>query len=146
MVKINELAGKNTVGKIQSTLINNPTCMLISSLNMINPSVCPMTVKTIEGNNAIWFLSHKLSEHYNNIKNNNNVLLTFVNNTDKEYLSISGQGFHFDTKEVIDALWDEQDVKWYENGKKDEHIVALKVVINDAYYWDTCEQKSILVE
>ncbi|WGH75377.1 pyridoxamine 5'-phosphate oxidase family protein [Tenacibaculum tangerinum] len=145
MEKIDDLAGSNAVEKIQSILINNPTCMLVSSLDMSNPSVCPMTVKTIEDEGAIWFLSDKHSEHYKNIREGGKVLLIFANNTDEEYLSISGDGMHYDEKKVIDALWDEQDAQWYENGRETDCIVALKVVISDAYYWDTTEQKTVKV-
>lgn len=141
----NDLVDKNAIEKIQSILINTPTCMLISSLSDPNPPVCPMTVKTIDDSGALWFLSNKKSEHYINIEKDNDLLLTFTNNTDKQYLSITGKGIHYESKEIIDELLTQQDLKYnaYKNNKAS--IVVLKVIIDKAYYWDIDLQKSISI-
>ncbi|NNC70920.1 MAG: pyridoxamine 5'-phosphate oxidase family protein [Flavobacteriaceae bacterium] len=142
MEEIKDLAGNDAINKLKSILVNNPTCMLISAMNIKHPSVCPMTVKTIEDNGDIWFLSYKDSEHYENIQKDPNVLLTFANDIDQQYLSITGNGVHSDSEELINILWDDSDKQWYANGRNDENIVVLKVAINDAYYWDQTEQRS----
>ena len=59
MEKIEDLSGNAAVKKLQNIIINNSTCMLISAMGIKHPSVCPMTVKTIENNGDIWFLSYK---------------------------------------------------------------------------------------
>lgn len=142
MDTIKDLEGQSAIEKIQALLVNTSTGMLISSLQFKNPSVCPMTVKTVDEQGNIWFLTHKESEHYKNIEENNRVLLTFASEVENEYLSITGEAHHTDDSKVIDVLWDEDDEKWYDNGREDENVAVLKVSVEDAYYWDSYEQKS----
>ena len=61
---------------------------------------------------------------------------------ENQYLSITGQAAHVHDKKIIDAIWEDGDQRWYENGRNDENVVALKITIEDAYYWDEYEQKS----
>ncbi|WP_047789240.1 pyridoxamine 5'-phosphate oxidase family protein [Tenacibaculum mesophilum] len=140
-MKKNDLVDKNAIERIQSILINTPTCMLISSLSKPNPSICPMTVKTIDNDGALWFLSDKESEHYKNIEKDNDLLLTFTNNTDKQYLSIRGKGIHYESKGIIDKLLSQQDLK----NNNVHTIIILKVIINSAYYWDVNLKKSVTI-
>ncbi|HKJ06254.1 MAG TPA: pyridoxamine 5'-phosphate oxidase family protein [Flavobacteriaceae bacterium] len=142
METIKNFEGKSAIEKIQALLVNTSTGMLISSLQFKNPSVCPMTVKTVDEQGNIWFLTHKNSEHYNNIEENNRVLLTFSSEVENEYLSITGEAFHTDDAKVIDVLWDEADGQWYKNGREDKNVAVLQVRVEDAYYWDSYEQKS----
>ncbi|MDY0780121.1 pyridoxamine 5'-phosphate oxidase family protein [Tenacibaculum sp. IB213877] len=145
MDTVKDLDGKNYVEKIKSLLINNPKCMLIVPLDSQRTCVCPMNVKSIDENGNIWFLSHKESEHFEVIQEKGDVLLTFANYTDKEYLSITGVGVHYDSKDLIDKFWDNEDVQCFKKGKNDSDIVALKVSVVNAYCWDITEQKSIAI-
>ncbi|WP_412560900.1 pyridoxamine 5'-phosphate oxidase family protein [Winogradskyella sp. MIT101101] len=135
-MKTNDLKGDDAIKKIKSIIERNPIAMLVADLKMDSPTVCPMTVKGMDGKGILWFLSTKDSDHYKSIEEDQRILLTFSNESNHEYLSVTGLASHVSSKTVIDTLWKDEDAKWYHNGRDDDNVVALKVGIVDAYYWD----------
>lgn len=138
-MKTNDLSGEAAILKIKAMIERNPIAMLVADLKLDSPTVCPMTVKGIDANGVLWFLSTRDSDHYRSIESDPKLILTFSNESEEQYLSVSGLGSHITTKTIIDAMWRDQDAKWYDNGREDFNVVALKVDITDAYYWDSFE-------
>ena len=144
-MKTNDLNGEAAILKIKAIIERNPIAMLVADLKLDSPTVCPMTTKGIDDNGALWFLSTKDSDHYRSIQKDAKVLLTFSNESEEQYLSVTGLGSHVTTNTVIDAIWSDGDAKWYDDGREDSNVIALKVDIVDAYYWDSFE-KNIIAE
>lgn len=142
-MKTKDLSGDAAILKIKAMIERNPIAMLIADFKLKSPTVCPMTVKGIDEQGVLWFLSTKASEHYTSIEGDSKVLLTFSNESDQQYLSVTGLGSHINTTTVIDAIWSEKDAKWYDNGREDDNVVALKVDITDAFYWDNFEKVDV---
>lgn len=129
--------------KIKSIVEDSKTGMLVTKIGEKPLNAVPMYTKQVDDHGALWFLSRSDSEHNRNIKDDREVQLLYCNNADKEYISIFGEAFIETNKEVLDELYSKIDDAWFEQGKDDPALTAIKVNPSEAYYWDNKSNKYI---
>ncbi|APG60321.1 pyridoxamine 5'-phosphate oxidase family protein [Christiangramia salexigens] len=129
--------------KIKSLVEDIKTGMLITDLDTKPLSAIPMSAKKVDDHGAIWFLSRSDSEHNKNIEKDSEVQLLFCDNPDKEYISIYGEAFIETNSQVLDDLYSKIDDAWFEEGRDDPKLTAIKVNPKEAFYWDTKSNKYI---
>lgn len=112
-------------------------CMFITKLNDPSPTNSrPMGIQECDEQGNLWFISSKESHKNFQIENDNDVQLYFMNNSNSEYLSITGNAFIYDDRATIEDKWSEMANAWFD-GKEDPDVSIIRVRPTEIYYWDT---------
>jgi len=96
----------------------------------------PMGLQECDKEVNLWFIRSKESRKNIQIENDNKVQLYFMNSSDYEYLSITGEAFIYDDKATIENKWSEVANAWFD-GKDDPDVSIIRVSPSEVYYWDT---------
>lgn len=136
------LTSKDAKEKMISMVNDIKFTMMLTALDSQPISAVPMTTKKVDDNGSIWFLSGLNSDHNSNILKSKNTQLLYSKPTDKEFISIYGTASVETDKAVLEDLYSKQDDTWF-TGLDDPNLTAIKFVPQEAYYWDTKENKYI---
>ena len=124
IVKLKELSEKARI------------CMFVTNLDKLPSNSRPMSLQECDEEGNLWFISSKESNKNMEIEADSKVQLYFMNNGDSEYLSIFGKAFIYDDKDTIEDKWSIFANAWFD-GKEDPNVSIIRVLPNEAYYWDT---------
>lgn len=105
------------------------------------PHSIPMSRQEVDDEGNIWFLFSAQNESYQHLIKNNKVSITFADIKSYQFLSINGIGEVSKDAARIDKYWNNMIGAWFEKGKEDPNIRVLKVVMNEAHYWDNKTNK-----
>ncbi|MDB5261599.1 MAG: ral stress protein [Adhaeribacter sp.] len=112
------------------------TAMLVTAESDGTLRARPMQTLKFEGN-YLWFLTSSDSAKSQEIRNESHVNLTYAQESDKLYVSVSGIATISRDRQKIEELWSAPFKAWFPEGKEDPNIVVLRVEITQAEYWDT---------
>ena len=89
---------------------------------------------------AIWFLtdSHSSKSQHLGVVN-----LSFSDESNGTYVSISGHGELIADRQRIESLWTAFAKPWFPDGVESSNLAALKIVANNAEYWDAPHSKMV---
>ncbi len=96
----------------------------------------PMASQVSDFDGDLWFLSRQQSGTVNEIEHGSRVSLTYVNNDRHAYVALSGRAELSKSREKINELWKPIDAAWFPQGKDDPDMIAIKVTIEEAEYWE----------
>lgn len=131
------LFNAEAIEKLKELSEKAKTCMFITNLKSTSPQNSrPMGLQECDKEGNLWFISSKESRKNLQIELDNNVQLYFMNNSDHEYLSITGEAFIYDDKATIEAKWSPIANAWFD-GKEDPDVSIIRVSPGEVYYWDT---------
>jgi general stress protein 26 len=143
MGDIKNLANVDAVKKIREIAKDANICMFITDLSTLPLSGRPMATQEVDDDGNIWFMSAKNSDKNNEIENDDRVQLFYSHTGNYEYLSIYGIAAIVHDRAKIEELWTPMAKTWFKAGKDDPHISLIKVTPEDAYYWDTKNNKMV---
>ena len=110
-------------------------CLMATNLGA-NPShAIPMSTKEVCDQGNIWFLSHKNSQHNENIVANPNTELYYGKPGAMEFLTVFGEASISTDRAMIDKLYGKSDDTWFD-GIDDPNVTVIKVTPKDAHYWE----------
>jgi len=136
------LQNREAVEKLKEMVNHIDICMLSTFPKQQEyPHSIPMSQQAIDNEGAIWFLFSTESESYRHLLENKKVSVTFSDPRDYKFLSINGIAEVFNNDVLIDKYWNQYAEAWFEKGKEDPHIRILKVVPQEAHYWDKKNNK-----
>lgn len=136
------LTSKEALEKM-TTLVNDiKFAMLLTALDTQPISAVPMTTKKVDEQGDIWFLSGLNSDHNTNIVKSSKVQLLYSDPGDMEFISIYGEASISTDKAVLEELYNKKDDTWF-TGVDDPNLTALKIVPQEAYFWDTKDNKYV---
>lgn len=141
-MSIENLTSKEALDKMTSMVNDIKFTMLLTDLKSQPISAVPMTTKKVDEQGDIWFLSGMNSDHNSNILNSPEVQLLYSDPSDMEFISIYGRATVITEKNILKDLYDKKDDAWF-TGTDDPNLTAIKVVPEEAYYWDTKDNKYI---
>ena len=128
--------------KLKELIDDIEVAMMVTDLDARPLNAIPMTTKKVDKQGNIWFLSLKTSEHNQHLAVNKQIQLLYSDPSDMEYVSVFGTAEISTDRSVIDELYNSADDNWFD-GKDDPGITAIKVIPQQAYYWDTKTNKYI---
>ena len=137
------LSGKEALDKIRDLVEAENVCMFVTNLDSTPLNGRPMATQEVDEDGNIWFMSREDSDKNEDILIDSRVQLFYNNKSSAEYLSIYGEAEISRDRDKIDKLWSPLAKAWFNEGKNDPSITLLKVVPQDAYYWDTKSNKII---
>lgn len=137
------LTANKAVEKIREIANDANICMFVTDLTTLPLHARPMATQQVDDDGNIWFMSDRTSIKDSEIKHDDRVQLFYSNTGNYEYLSIFGRAELINDKNKIDELWTPMAKTWFKEGKDDPDIELIKVTPEDAYYWDTKNNKLV---
>jgi general stress protein 26 len=131
-----EMSQSEAISKIWDLIRNVRVAMLTTSGPQGELRSRPMASQESGFSGDLWFLSRQQSGKVDEIEHGSSVSLTYVNNDRHAYVALSGRAELTKSREKIDELWKPIDAAWFPQGKDDPDIVAIKVTIQEAEYWE----------
>ena len=143
MGDVKNLAAADAVEKIREIAKDANICMFVTDLSNIPLSGRPMATQEVDDEGNIWFMSDKNSDKNQDIEKDEQVQLFYSHTSNYEYLSVFGRAEIVYDRKKIEELWTQMAKTWFKEGKDDPNISLIKVIPEDAYYWDTKNNKMI---
>ena len=95
----------------------------------------PMEARPDKEEGVIWFLTDHRGLKDDEIDATPQVCLTFVYETEKVYLSLTGEAFVAHDPDRAEALWNEKQKVWW-SGPDDPNLRVIRVELEEAEMWD----------
>ena len=95
----------------------------------------PMGCVQTDFEGTIWFLTFAHSSKVNEIAQDDEVLISYANPSEYEYVSLSGTARLVRDSEKLKELWSEAFRVWFPSGLDDPKLALLAVTIDEAKYW-----------
>lgn len=95
----------------------------------------PMGCLQKEFDGTLWFLTFLHSEKTNEIRNDDNVLVSYSRTSAFEYVSISGRARVVDDRRKMKELWTEGLRVWFPKGPDDPELALIAIDVETAKYW-----------
>lgn len=143
MGQTKDLQNEEAIKKIKELAEDIRTCMFCTEVENLPFKTRPMATLDIDDEGNLWFMSNINSNKNDEIKTDDQVQLIYSKGGDSHFLSVSGKAFIETDQQRIDELWNVYIKAWFQGGKKDPNISVIKVVPEQAYYWDTVHGKMI---
>ncbi|WP_159012123.1 pyridoxamine 5'-phosphate oxidase family protein [Bradyrhizobium sp. S69] len=96
----------------------------------------PMSAFLERENNAIYFLTDGRRHKDEEIARNPGINLSFANASDQKYVSVTGTAVVSNDRAKIKQLFSTPAKAWWDSAE-DPNIRVLKIVPDDAEFWDT---------
>lgn len=96
----------------------------------------PMQLVQDAYDGTLWFFTDPKAPKVSEIKEDQNVGLTFTDVWKGIYVSLSGNAKVIHDKALIEKYWNEEVAQWYEGGKEDKNCALLEVKVNHGEHWD----------
>lgn len=136
------LTSREALDKMKKLVNDIDFAFLLTDLKSQPVSAVPMSTKKVDNNGDIWFLSGLNSDHNANIVNDPEVQLLYSDPSDMEFISIYGRATIVADKGILEDLYSKTDDAWF-TGVDDPNLTAIKIVPEEAYYWDQKQNKYI---
>ncbi len=116
-------------------------CTRISGSDKIH--AVPMSRQEVDEDGNIWLLFSAESDTFKNLQKNKKVDLMYADIKDYNFLTIEGQAEISTDRNRIKKYWNKMIEAWFEKGIDDPNIRVLKIVTDDAHYWDNKTNKLV---
>jgi general stress protein 26 len=143
MGDVKNLTAADAVEKIREIAKDANICMFVTDLSNLPLAGRPMATQEVDEEGNIWFMSDRNSDKNQEIDNDDKVQLFYSHTGNYEYLSIFGRAEIVNARTKIEELWTPMAKTWFREGKDDPNISLIKVIPEDAYYWDTINNKMV---
>ena len=130
------LFNEEAKAKIKELAENIDFAMMETHLEAKQTHIVPMSTKNVDGEGNIWFLSNKNSDHNKFIEADNSLQLIYAKPGDMEFMTLFGHAYITTERSILKKYYSNADDAWFE-GVDDPNLTAIKVVPEDAHYWDT---------
>jgi general stress protein 26 len=140
---VKDLNRSEAIEKIKELVKHNNICFFTTNLHELPLQSRPMSTQEVDDNGNLWFLSSRKSNKNVEVDEDPRVQLFFSNKSDSEFLSIYGEATVYNNKHTIEEIWSPIAKVWFQEGKDDPDVTAIKVAPTDAYYWDTKDGKMV---
>ena len=128
--------------KIKELVEDIKTCMFCTNTEELPFNTRPMATVDVDEHGNLWFMSNIKSNKNDEIKDDQQVQLIYAKGGDSHFLSLSGKAFIIKDQAKIDEYWNMFAKAWFD-GKRDPDISLIKIVPDNAYYWDTVHGKMV---
>ncbi|KEO74487.1 pyridoxamine 5'-phosphate oxidase family protein [Anditalea andensis] len=103
----------------------------------------PMSTSQMDEDGNLWFFSNEFTAKTEEIKEDQQVNLSYADQSSNSYVSISGTATMIHDRAKIDELWSPILKAWFPNGKDDPDMTLIKVVPHASEYWDSSASKMV---
>ncbi len=97
----------------------------------------PMSTVRIDDEGNAWFFTNEFSEKISELSKDNTVYLIYAHPGKNVYVTVKGSCLVTLDKSKINELWDPLLKAWFPGGKEDPRLCLVKVVTEEASYWNS---------
>lgn len=137
-VKATQQAG---LEKVKALVAEIKICMFCTNLSEQPFTARPMIIQEVDSKGDIWFLSSEVSDKNIEVKMDDKVQLLFSDIKNSEYLSVYGSSYIYKERKIIEDKARHSVKAWIPLGTEDPNIALIRIIPEDAFYWNT-ETKS----
>ncbi|HET9621556.1 MAG TPA: pyridoxamine 5'-phosphate oxidase family protein [Kofleriaceae bacterium] len=141
-----DLTGDAALGKLRELVKQAETCFLCTAITAGRSlSTRPMSVREVDDQGRLWFLSASDSRQNRDIARDAGVQLLFQGSPHSDFLSVYGRAAISTDRARIEQLWQPILKTWFTEGLDDPRITILTVTPSEAYYWDTKHNRAVML-
>lgn len=141
--EVKDLVNQEAVDKIREMIDHTKVCFFTTHLDESPLPTRPMFTQEVDNEGNIWFFSDDDSEKNLDIKDDSRVQLLYANPSKSEFLSVYGHAMISRDRTKIEELWSPMAKAWFKGGKDDPSLSIIQVIPDEAYYWDTKNNKMV---
>ena len=104
----------------------------------------PMATVSIDEEGNAWFFTNEFSEKIQDVSSDNTVYLIYSHPGKNVYVTVKGTCTVILDKKKIQELWNPILKAWFPAGTDDPKLCLVKVVTEDAHYWNSNSNKMIV--
>jgi general stress protein 26 len=97
----------------------------------------PMSTAKIDEEGNAWFFTNEFSEKIQEVSRDNTVYLIYSHPGKNVYVTVRGTCTVILNRKKIDELWNPLLKAWFPGGKDDPKLCLVKVVTEEAHYWNS---------
>jgi general stress protein 26 len=140
---IEHLNHKDSVKKMKALVGHTRTCLFTTQLSETPLQTRPMATQEVDDEGNFWFFSDEVSHKNLQIESDSRVQLFFGNDGKSEFMSVYGHAMVSHDRKKIEELWSPMVKAWFKGGKDDPTLSLILVIPDEAYYWDTKNNKMV---
>lgn len=107
---------------------------------------CPMAARAVDASGAFWLITNVNSEKVEAVRATQRVNLCFTAAAANRYVSVSGFCELIRDRAKAKDLWLPDYQSWFPGGLEDPGLVLLKIVVQQAEYWDPSLARMVSLE
>lgn len=119
-------------------------CMFTTTDNRGRIISRPMGTVHIDDEGNIWFFTNEYSEKIHELSKDNSVNLIYAHPGKNVYVNIKGSSKIIIDKNKMKEFWNPLLKAWFPDGLEDPKLCLLKVVTEEAYYWNSSSNKMLV--
>ncbi len=124
------------LGKIQDLIKDIRIAMLTTAGEDGRVYSRPMATQETRFQGELWFLTREDSGKVAEIRQNAHVNVAYTDTKNSIFISLSGKAEVSRDKAKIAELWNPMYKAWFPKGQDDPEISVLRILVEDAEYWD----------
>lgn len=97
----------------------------------------PMATNHADFDGYLWYLTDKSTEKVSDIKRHDEVMVAYADSDKHRYVSVTGTAELRTDRDAIRKAWAEPARVWFPKGIDDPNLVAIRVKVAHAEYWDS---------
>ena len=101
----------------------------------------PMALQEVEFDGDLWFFCYDDSAKAAQIRSQPEVNVSFANNKQSEWTSLSGKAEVVHDRQQAERLWTAPLKIWFPDGLDTEGLSLIKVHVDSAEYWESSSSK-----
>lgn len=103
----------------------------------------PMALQEAEFDGDLWFFAYEDSPKVAELRAHPEVNVSFSNDKQSEWTSISGRAETVHDRARVDELWSAPMKAWFPDGKDTPGLTLIKVRADTAEYWESSSSKVV---
>ncbi len=131
----------DAVTKFRKLVEDVNTCMFTTLDDNAELFSRPMATVNVDDEGNAWFFTNEFSEKVHEISKDNTVYLIYSHPKHNIYVTVKGICMVVLDKKKMNELWKPSMKSWMPEGLDDTKLCLLKVITEDAHYWNSTSGK-----
>jgi general stress protein 26 len=132
------------IGKLKELISDIPVCMFATHNEYNRITARPMTTIDVDDDGNLWFFTNMFGETILDESFDNTVYLIYAHPGLNKYVHITGYANVIMDRNKIEARWTPMLTAWYPDGINDPKLCLLKVITEEAQYWNSSANKMVV--
>ncbi len=137
------MAPTDSISKLNQLIQGIPIAVLTTIRPDSSLHSRPMAAQPIDADGAFWFMTNSNTEKVEAVRTTQRVNLAFSDHSANRYVSVSGFCELVRNSGKAKELWKPQYKTWLPNGLGDPDLILLKIVVQQAEYWDSSQNRML---
>jgi general stress protein 26 len=129
--------GRNRLKRLRKLIKNTRAAMLTTVASDGSLRSRPMATIKAPFDGTLWFVTRASAPKSDEIKDNQNVNVTYAAPDDERFVSVSGTANLVRDAAKVAELWTRRLREWFPEGKKDPELALIRVKVQHAEFWDS---------